>query len=127
MPYPLRNTFPADASHRSRDAFFVSAEDGAEYLEDTRIDDEEAISLEEYAEQIGDWALAEFKASNVLPPPELTNLGWLTLPELEANLAHRGLDSSKLSPPIRALLAAMNELAAAYGRDGVRLVYWLTL
>ena len=127
MPHPPRDAFPADASSRARRTFFVSAEGGKEYLEDTSLEDEEAISLEEYAEQIGDWALAEYKASNVLPPPELTNLGWLTLPELEANLAHRGLDSSKLSPPIRALFAAMNELAAAYGRDSVRLVYWLTL
>jgi hypothetical protein len=118
MPYPPRDAFPADASYRAHDEFFVSAEDGEE---------EEAISLEEYAEQIGDWALAKFKASGLLPPPDLSNLGWLTLSELEANLAHRGLDRSKLSPPIRALLAAMNELAGAYGRDSVRLVYWLTL
>lgn len=127
MPYPPRDAFPADASYHARDSFFVSAEESEEYLEDTRMEDEEAISLEGYAEQIGDWALAEYKASGLLPPPELTNLGWLTLPELEANLAHRGLDSSNLSPPIRALLAAMNELADGYGRDSVRLVYWLTL
>jgi hypothetical protein len=127
MPYPPRNAFPADASYRARRSFFVSAEDGEEYPEETEIEEKEAISLEEHAEQIGDWALAEYKASGVLPPPELTDLGWLTLPELQANLAHRGLDPSNLSPPIRALFAAMTELAATYGQDGVRLVYWLRL
>ncbi|HWQ35516.1 MAG TPA: hypothetical protein VNQ79_21905 [Blastocatellia bacterium] len=91
------------------------------------MEDEEAASREEYAEQTGDWTLAEYKVSGLLPPPELTDVGWLTLAELEANLAHRRLDPGRLSPPVRALLAAMNELAAAFGRDGVRLVYWLTL
>jgi hypothetical protein len=66
-------------------------------------------------------------ASGLLPQPDLTHIGWLTLAELEANLIHRGLEPGDLSSPVRAMLAAMTELAAAYGREAVRLVFWIGL
>jgi hypothetical protein len=116
MPYPPRNAFPEDASFRARESFFVSADEVGE-----------ETSLEEYARGYGDWAVKEYKSSGLLPQPELTNLGWLTLPELESNLARRKLEIRELSPPVRATLAAMAELAACYGRDSVRLVFWIGL
>jgi len=127
MPYPPRGSFPADASFEARESFFVSAEDVMEYLEVSRLEDEDETSLEEYARTQGDWAVKEYEASGLLPQPELTHIGWLSLAELKANLTHRGLGPGSLSPPIRAVLAAMTELAAAYGRDSVRLVFWLGL
>jgi len=125
MPYPPRGSFPADASFEARESFFVSAEDVMEYLEVSRLEDEDETSLEEYAQAWGDWAVKEYEASGLLPQPELTHIGWLTLAELEANLAHRGLEPGGLLPPVRAVLAAMTELAAAYGREAVRLVFWI--
>jgi hypothetical protein len=127
MPYPPRDSFPEDASYRARDLFFVSADEARRYLEVSRLEDEEELSLEEYARLQGDWAVKEYTVSGLLPQPELTNLGWLTLPELEANLAQRGLELGELSPPVRAALAAMAELAANYGRESVRLVFWIGL
>ena len=125
MPYPPRESFPSDASYRSRESFFVSADDAREYIEVSRLEDEDEISLEEYARQYGDWAVKEYEASGLLPPPELTHIGWLNLAELEANLSHRELEPGGLSPPVSAVLAAMTELAAAYGREAVRLVFWI--
>ena len=127
MPYPPRNAFPEDASYKARESFFVDADAVTEYLQVSRLKDEEETSLEEYARLQGDWAVKEYRSSGLLPQPELTNLGWLTLPELEANLAQRGLVIRKLSPPVRAVLAAMAELAASYGRENVRLVFWIGL
>jgi hypothetical protein len=105
----------------------VSADEAREYLEVSRLEEEDEISLEEYARLHGDWAIKEYEESGRLPRPELTHIGWLTLAELEANLSHRGLEPGDLSPPVRAVLAAMTELAAAYGREGARLVFWLSL
>lgn len=127
MPYPPRDSFPEDASYRARESFFVSADEAKSFLEVSRLEDEEEMSLEEYARVQGDWAVKEYAASGLLPQPELTNFGWLTLPELEANLAQRGLKPAGFSPPVRAVLAAMTELATGYGRDGVRLVFWIGL
>ncbi|HEY8462010.1 MAG TPA: hypothetical protein VIM99_16595 [Blastocatellia bacterium] len=103
----------------------MNAEDVMEYLEVSRLNDEDETSLEEYAQARGDWAVKEYEASGLPPQPELTHIGWLTLAELEANLAHRGLEPGGLLPPVRAALAAMTELAAAYGREAVRLVFWI--
>ena len=59
----------------------------------------------------------------LLPKPELTCVGWLTLAELEANFAHRGLEPGDfLHRP--AALATMADLAAAYGRNSVHLVFF---
>jgi len=127
MPYPPCGSFPEDASYYAKNSFFVSEDEVREYLEVSRLEDEDEISLEEYARAQGDWAVKEYKASGLLPQSELTHIGWLSLAELEANLTHRGLGPGSLSPPVRAVLAAMTELAAAYGRDGVRLVFWLGL
>jgi hypothetical protein len=126
MPYPPRGSFPADASYDVRRAFFATADDVRKFLEISRLEDEEETSLEEYAQAHGDWAVKEYEASGLLPQPELTHIGWLTLAEMEANLAHRKLERG-LSAPVRAMLAAMTELAATYGREGVRLVFWLGL
>jgi hypothetical protein len=125
MPYPPRDSFPADASLQARYSFFVSADEAREYIKVSRLEDEDEISLEEYARLYGDWAVKEYEVSGLLPRAELTHIGWLSLAELEANLTRRGLGPGSLSPPIRAVLAAMTELAAAYGRDGVRLVFWI--
>jgi hypothetical protein len=127
MPYPPRESFPGDASYQARESFFVSADDVRRFLEVSRLEDEDETSLEEYARVHGDWAVKEYETSGLLPQPELTHIGWLNLAELEANLAHRGLEPGSLSPPVRAALAAMAELAAAYGREGVRLVFWIGL
>jgi len=127
MPYPPTDSFPEDASHKACDKFYVSAADAQEYLDVSRLEDEDEMSLGEYARVRGDWALRQFQTTGRLPPPELTNLGWLTLDQLEANLSARGLKREDLVPPIRAVLAAMTELAAHYGRDGVRLVFWIGL
>ena len=125
MPHPPRESFPADASYRARNSFFVRADEVKEFLKASGQGYEDENSLREYARMQGDWALAEYTASGLLPQPELTNIGWLTLVELEANLAHRGLHPEDLLPPTRAALATMTELAATYGRDGVRLVFWI--
>jgi hypothetical protein len=127
MPYTPRDSFPEDASDRARASFFVSEDEARKYLDVSRVEDEEETSLEEYARLHGDWAIKEYRGSGLLPQPELTNLGWLTLPELEANLAQRGLEPGELSPPVRAVLAAMAELATGYGRESVRLVFWIGL
>jgi hypothetical protein len=133
MPYPPRDSFPADASRQARESFFVSADDVRKYLEGSRIlefsglDDEAGTSLEKYARLHGDWAVNEYETSGLLPQPELTHTGWLNLAELEANLAHRRLEPVSLSPAVRAALAAMAELAAVYGKEGVRLVFWIGL
>jgi hypothetical protein len=127
MPYPPRGSFPADASYEARDSFFVSKDEAREYLEVSKLEDKDEISLEEYAREQGDWAVKEYEASGLLPQLKLTHIGWLSLAELEANLAHRGLEPGGLLPPVRAVLAAMAELAVAYGREAVRLVFWIGL
>jgi hypothetical protein len=127
MPYPPRGSFPADASYRAKDFFFVSKDEAREYLEVSRLEDEDEISFYDYARAQGDWAVKEYEATGLLPQPEFTHIGWLTLEELEANLTHRGLERGSLSPAVRAVLGAMTELAAAYGREGVRLVFWIGL
>src|ERR1700745_634568 len=87
MPYPPRESFPEDASYRATELFFVSEAAAREYLEVSRLDNEEETSLEEYARLQGEWAVKHYNSTGMLPQPEVTNLGWLTLPELEANLA----------------------------------------
>ena len=124
MPFPPRG-FPLDASHQSREMFFVSEEEVKEYLEISALEGEEQPSLEEYAEEHGDWAIKEYRSSGRLPMPELTHYGCLTLAELEANIAQRRVEPGNLLPVTRAMLAAMRELAASYGEDGVRLVFWM--
>jgi hypothetical protein len=101
--------------------------EGSRILEFSGLQDEAGTSLEKYARLHGDWAVKEYEASGLLPQPDLTHIGWLNLTELEANLAHRGLEPGSLSPPIRAALAAMAELATIYGREAVRLVFWIGL
>jgi hypothetical protein len=101
----------------------VSADDVSRFLEVSRLE----TSLEEYALVHGDWAVKEYETSGLLQQPELTDIGWLNLAELEANLAHREIEPGSLSPPVRAALAAMAELGAAYGREDVRLVFWIGL
>jgi hypothetical protein len=127
MPYPPTGSFPEDASSDARNEFYVSADYARDYLDRSRSVDQEEMSLEEYARQRGDWALKEYQSSGLLPQPETTDIGWLTLEQLEANLSQRGLKRDDLSPPIRAALAAMMALAAVYGGDSVRLVFWITL
>ncbi|MEP7340746.1 MAG: hypothetical protein ABI977_23650 [Acidobacteriota bacterium] len=126
MPFPPRG-FPSDASYPAQESFFVSRDEVKEYLENFDEDTEDETSLEAYARAYGDWAIKEYKSSGRLPMPELTGYGWLTLAELEANIAQRGLEISTLLPVTRAMLAAMMELAATYGRDGVRLVFWISM
>jgi|SRR5215470_13447992 len=115
MPYPPRGSFPEDASYEAKNSFFVCEDEVREYLEVSRLEDEDEISLYDYARAQGDWAVKEYKASGLLPRPELTHISWLGLAELKANLTHRGLGPGSLSPPVRAVLAVMTELAAAYG------------
>jgi hypothetical protein len=127
MPYPPRESFPSDASSRARDSFFVDPDQVNDFLRASSLEDAAQCSLEEYARMRGDWAVAEYEESGLLPQPELTDLGWISLSELEANIAQRGLEPGNLLPPSRAVLAAMTELAVTYGRDGVRLVFWIGL
>jgi hypothetical protein len=49
MPYPPRGSFPEDASYYAKNSFFVSEDEVREYLEVSRLEDEDEISLEEYA------------------------------------------------------------------------------
>jgi hypothetical protein len=122
MPFPPRG-FPADASDQSRDSFFVNADEVRDYLDHFRGGQE--LSLEEYAREYGEGVLKEYKETGRLPMPELTHQGWLTLMELEANLAQRNLKPDDLLPQSKAMLAAMSNLAATYGKDRVRLVFWI--
>jgi len=126
MPYPPRG-FPVDASYETRNSFFVDADEVKDFLRHFREDVEDETYLKEFAAEHGAGAIEEYRLSGRLPMPELTHYGWLNLEELEANLTHRGIKSKELPPPIRAALAAMTELATAYGRDGVRLVFWIGL
>jgi hypothetical protein len=75
MPYPHRESFPADASYQARESFFVSADDVRRFLEVSRLE----TSLEEYARVHGDWAVKEYETSGLLQQPELTHIGWLNL------------------------------------------------
>lgn len=124
MPFPPRG-FPTDASDQARESFFVEPDEVREYLQDLKEDEEPEPSLEEYAQAHGEGAVKEYKATGRLPMPELTHQGWLTLSELEANIAQRGTKPSDLLPVTRAMLAAMTDLAVTYGRDRVRLVFWI--
>jgi hypothetical protein len=124
MPYPPRG-FPADASYQARESFFVDADEVREYLGSFREDGEQEPSLEKYAQAHGEGAISEYKSTGRLPMPELTDHGWLTLRELEANMTQRELKPTDLLPETRAMLAAMTELSATYGQDRVRLVFWI--
>jgi hypothetical protein len=126
LPHPPRDEFPANASFEAQDSFFVSEDEISEFLEVSNYDDSK-ISVKEYASRMGAWAVKEYEASGLLPQPELTNFGWLNLPELKANLVQRGISQESLLPPTRAVLVAMTELAVAYGRDSVRLVFWISM
>lgn len=117
MPYPPRG-LPLDCSSEACELFFTDSDVVEEYLKD-----EEEVSLEEYVEGFGEWALSEYRASGRLPLPETYNHSWLNLNELKQSLAYRDLSIDKLSPAFRAALAAMQELAEAYGAEKVRLVF----
>ena len=117
MPHPPRG-LPSDCSSEARALFFTDSDVVEEYLKN-----EEEVSLEEYVEGIGEWALSEYRASGRLPLPETYNHSWLNLVELKEALAYRDLSIDKLSPAFRAVLAAMDELAKAYGAEKVRLVF----
>jgi hypothetical protein len=56
--------------------------------------------------------------------PDWHTPSWLTYREVLAALAHLGLTVAERSPEFRATLAAMAELATAYGPDRVWLVFW---
>jgi hypothetical protein len=103
----------------------VNADEARDYLENFRKEGEPEPSLEEFARAHGEGALKEYKETGRLPTPELTHQGWLTLTELEANLAQRNLKPNNLLPQTKAMLAAMSDLAATYGKDRVRLVFWI--
>jgi len=117
MPHPPRG-LPTNCSSEARELFFTDSDVVEEYLKN-----EEELSLEEYAEGVGEWALSEYRASGQLPLPETFNHSWLNLNELKEALADRDLSVDKLSPAFRAVLAAMDELAGAYGAEKVRLVF----
>jgi hypothetical protein len=122
MPYPPRG-LPSDCSSESRELFFTDSDEVKEYLDTSRLDGEEELSLEEYVEGFGEWALIEYQTNGHLPVPETYNHSWLNLSELKESLAFRNLSNDKLSPAFRAVLAAMEELAKEYGAGKVRLVF----
>jgi hypothetical protein len=94
-----------------------------EYLATLSLEGEEGLSLEEYVEGFGEWALSEYRTNGHLPIPETYNHSWLNLNELKEALAFRELSIDKLSPTFRAVLAAMEELAKEFGSEKVRLVF----
>lgn len=108
-----------------RNVFYVRPEDIREYMEISRLDDEEDTSLEGWAAAQGEWAVREYEESGLLPRPELLSYGWLTLTELRENLAHAKLGEEELSPPYRAMMAALAPLAESVGAEKARLVFWL--
>jgi hypothetical protein len=124
MPHPPRG-IPSDCSSRVRGAFYVGPEDVRAYLEIAGSDDEDGSSLEKYLAAHGEWAVREYSESGLLPQPELTAYGWLNLTELRENLAHAKVAEHELTPPCRAVLAAMESLAQSVRADKVRLVFWL--
>jgi hypothetical protein len=122
MPYPPRG-LPHDCSYDSLDLFFTHAEEVNKYMADSKSDDEEGITLEEYIEGFGDWAATVYETYRLLPAPETYDHSWLNLNELKEALAHRGLSVEKLAPDFRALLAAMHSLAEDFGPEKVRFVF----
>ena len=64
---------------------------------------------------------------HLLPQLELTAYGWLSLTEVRENLAHAKVAEQELTPPCRAVIAAMESLAQSLRADKVRLVFWLGL
>lgn len=126
MPFPPRG-FPTDASYETKDLFFVTRDKLKEYFEHFEEDTETEAPFEDYARAHGDAAINEYKLSDRFPMPELTEYGWLTLAELEANINRREIEIITLHPITRAMLAAMNELATSYSRENVRLVFWVCL
>ena len=125
MPHPPRG-IPSDCSNYVREAFYVEPEEVLEYLGEAGLDDEgDETSLEEYIAAHGEWAVAEYAASGLVPPPELTGYGSLNLTQLRENLAHAKVGMEDLTPACRAAIAAMESLATSVGANQVRLVFWL--
>lgn len=122
MPYPPRG-LPSNCSSESQELFFTDSDVVEEYLDTSSVEDDEELSLEEYAEGFGGWAIDEYRATGSLPVPETYSHSWLNLTELKEALAFHNLNPDKLSPPFRAVLRAMEELAKEYGDAKVRLVF----
>ena len=114
---------PSNCSSEARDLFFTGSDEVEEYLATLKLEDGAEISPEEYVKGFGEWALSEYRVSGRLPLPETYNHSWLNLNEMKEVLAHRDLSVDKLSPAFKAVLAAMQELAEAYGAEKVRLVF----
>jgi hypothetical protein len=122
MPYPPRG-LPPKLSLDSRDLFFTEPDVVKEYLEVSRLEDEEASTLEDYLEGWDEWAIREHRAFGLLPTPETYSHRWLNLNELKEALAHRNLSLEKRPPEVRAVIAAMEVLAQEYNPENVRLVF----
>jgi hypothetical protein len=125
MPHPPRG-IPSDCSTQVREAFYINPEEVLEYLVEAGSDEEgDESSLEEYIAGHGEWAVAEYAATGLVPQPELTGYGSLNLIQLRENLAHAKVKTEDLTPACRAAIATMESLATSVGADQVRLVFWL--
>lgn len=123
MLYPPRG-IPPDFSFKVRDLFFTDVETVKDYLAETKFDDEEETTVEDYVEGAGDWAIEQYKVNGLLPMPELYEPSWLNFSELQRVLAHEKISTSELSQQFRAILAAMESLSQDFGAENVRLVFW---
>ena len=125
MPHPPRG-IPLDCSSRVSGAFHVGREEIRKYLEIAGSNNDEIdTALQEYLVAHGEWAVQQYAKSGLLPQPDLTGYGWLNLTELRENLAHAKVTEADLTPPCRAVIAAMESLARAFRPESVRLVFWL--
>src|SRR5262245_21686615 len=102
MPYPPRG-LPSDLSPDSRDLFFTGTDAIEQYLEVSRLEEDEAEStLDGYLEGWDEWAIREYRTSGFLPAPETYSHSWLNLIELKEALAHRKLSIDERPPDVRA-------------------------
>lgn len=62
----------------------------------------------------------------VVSAPGLYNASWLTLHDLDASLAHHGLNLETLPVQFRVLRSCLCLLVEEYGMDRVRLVVWFS-
>ena len=122
MPYPPRG-LPANLSLDSHELFFTDADAIKQYLEVSRLEDEEETTVEGYLEGWDEWAIREYQTVGTLPTPETYSHSWLNLNELKEALAHRNVSIDERPADVRALVAAMEVLAGEYGPENVRLVF----
>src|SRR5262249_882431 len=121
LPYPPRG-LPVNLSSDACDYFYSPAEDVQKDMLEW-FGDEEEFEPEEYAAELGEAGIKEYKENGLLPTPELYAHSWLNLIELKEVLAYGKLTKGKLSIEFSAILVAMEELAETCGPENVRLVF----